>query len=81
MSVWFTNDCYGLGLMFASVAWIEVVGSLLGDVMQNAVFAATVGWMTNFVFMVDAGFYLLAALLTTYVISCRFLHLVNFSKK
>jgi len=56
------------GLMFASVAWMEVAGALLGGVMQNAVFAATVGWMKSFVFMVDAVIYLLVALLSMYVI-------------
>jgi len=54
--------------MFASVAWMEIAGSLLGEVMQNAVFAATVGWMMNFVFMLDASIYLFTALLTAYVI-------------
>ena len=53
--------------MFASVAWMEIAGSLLGEVVQNAVFAATVSWMSNFVFMINGGVYLLAALLTMYV--------------
>jgi len=56
--------------MFASVAWVEIAGSMLGGVMQNAVFAATAGWMVNFVFMVNASQYLLIALITMYVISC-----------
>jgi len=55
--------------MFASVAWMEIAGSLLGEVVQNAVFAATVSWMSNFVFMINGGVYLLAALLTMYVSS------------
>jgi len=55
------------GLMFASVTWIEMAGALLGGVMQNAVFAATVGWMKNFVFLLDAVIYLLVALLSMYV--------------
>jgi len=54
--------------MFASVAWVEIAGSMLGGVMQNAVFAATAGWMVNFVFMVNASMYLLIALITMYVI-------------
>lgn len=53
-----------IGLMFASMAWMEMAGALLGGVMQNAVFAATVGWMKNFVFMLDAVIYLLVALLS-----------------
>jgi len=56
--------------MFASVAWMEIAGSLLGEVVQNAVFAATVSWMPNFVFMIDAVVFLLAALLTMCAISC-----------
>jgi len=56
--------------MFASVAWMEIAGSLLGEVVQNAMFAATVSWMPNFVFMIGGSVYLLAALLTAYVISC-----------
>jgi len=58
------------GLMFASVAWIELAGSLIGDVIQNAVFAATVSWMKNFVFFINAGGYFLATLLTVYAILC-----------
>jgi len=54
--------------MFASVAWMEMAGALLGGVMQNAVFTATVSWMKNFVFMLDAVIYLLAALLSVCVI-------------
>jgi len=61
------DDLLCLGLMFASVAWMELAGSLLGGVMQNAVFAATVSWMMNFVFMLDAAMYLVAAVLTMYV--------------
>lgn len=71
--MWFTlTDTHLLlssGLMFASVAWMEIAGSLLGEVVQNAVFAATVSWMSNFVFMINGGVYLLAALLTMYVSS------------
>jgi len=54
--------------MFASLAWIEVAGALLGDVTQNAIFSATVSWMKNLVFVVNASAYLLAALLTMYAI-------------
>ena len=57
--------------MFASVAWIEITCSLIGGVIQNAVFGATVSWMKNFVFIVNAGVYLLAALLTAYAISVQ----------
>lgn len=57
-----------IGLMFASLAWIEVAGALLGDVTQNAIFSATVSWMKNLVFVVNASAYLLAALLTMYAI-------------
>ena len=53
--------------MFASLAWMEMAGALLGGVMQNAIFAATVGWMSNFVFLLDAAIYLLVALLSMYV--------------
>ena len=55
------------GLMFASLAWMEVAGALVGNVIQNAVFTATVGRIDNFVFIVNAGAYLLTALITTYV--------------
>jgi len=54
--------------MFASLAWIQIVGALIGNVTQNAVFSATVGWMQSFVFMVNASTYFLAALLTMFVI-------------
>ena len=47
---------------------MEMAGALLGGVMQNAVFTATVSWMKNFVFMLDAVIYLLAALLSVCVI-------------
>ena len=45
--------------MFASIAWMEIVGILLGGIAQNSVFGATTAWMKNFVFLVDAGFYAL----------------------
>lgn len=59
-----------IGLMLASVAWMEMAGALLGEVTQNAVFTATVGWRKNFVFMLDAVFYLLIALLYMCFIGC-----------
>jgi len=53
--------------MFASMAWMEMAGALLGRVMQNAVFAATVNRVKSFVFMLNTVIYLLAALLSMYV--------------
>ena len=44
-----------------------MAGYLLGNVTENAVFAATVSWMKNFVFITNAGCNFLTALLTMYV--------------
>jgi len=53
--------------MFASMAWMEIAGSLLGAVIEDAIFAATFNWMKNLVFMLNAGMYFLTTLLTVYV--------------
>ena len=58
--------------MFASVAWMELAGSLVGEVMQNGVLAATVGWLNNFVFILGAGIYFLTAVIFTYVSKMRY---------
>jgi hypothetical protein len=49
--------------MFASIAWFQAVGVLIGNVVQNAIMAATTEIMDGLVFYVDAGAYVFSAAL------------------
>lgn len=51
------------GIMFAGIAWFQTVGILIGNVIQNAIMAATAASMDGLVFFVDAGAYALTAVL------------------
>ena len=43
-----------IGSMFASIASIEVLGTIIASVGENAVYSATVSFMNGFVFLVMA---------------------------
>jgi len=74
MKYWLIDCLLCVGLMFASVAWMEIAGTLVGAVAQNAVFAATVSWMPSFVFILGAAIYVFTAAITMYV--CCFYRIV-----
>ena len=42
--------------MFASIATIEVLGSIVASVGENAVYSATLTFMNGFVFLIMAAF-------------------------
>ena len=42
--------------MFASIATVEVVGSSIASVSENAIYSATLSFMNGFVFLSMAAF-------------------------
>ncbi|KAI0232533.1 hypothetical protein LSAT2_017148 [Lamellibrachia satsuma] len=51
------------GALYGGIAFIEVICSLVGDVLFNSVYSATLYIMTGFVFLVMAAFYAVGSLL------------------
>ena len=47
---------YLLGSLFASVASVEVIGSITANISENTIYAATVSVINGFVFFVMAGY-------------------------
>ena len=44
------------GSLFASVASVEVIGSITANISENTIYAATVSVINGFVFFVMAGY-------------------------
>ncbi|KAI0232530.1 Proton-coupled folate transporter, partial [Lamellibrachia satsuma] len=51
------------GALYGGIAFIEVICSLVGDVLFNSVYSATLYIMTGFVYLVMAAFYAVSCLL------------------
>ena len=52
-----------VGALYGGIAFVEVICSLVGNVVFNSVYSATLYIMTGFVYLVMAAFYAVGCLL------------------
>ena len=62
--------------MFAGIAWLETVSAIMGVVLFNNIYSATVSTLfPGFVFLTAAACYVIAAFFVMYVLYTVFVHL------